>query len=239
MGIEREIVPITVMSDIDYSVDNQSKKFVGDINELFVFPYNINMIYSHNKEDKFKNNITTSLDCIHSNIYDAIVAMYYEFLSDVFGDIYCGTTVNIPELFEEFFNLLDQEIKLLIIEKDANYTFSKVCNFFNRYISKFTINIIHNDQDTCRKLYEDYILQKDMDDYNRLTERKGNAIYVVISSILRDIMELKLAEFRKQLSMIEDVYKKMVQYSDPLDREKTNEYYKWLTTEKYTTEEEE
>ena len=263
--MSKAIIPVTIISDEDYNPeDNYQRTINGDLNGLFVFPYNINSIYNYkdyviDNEDSddfiaLKYLLQSDVDSYaYMEIYDAIMGIFYEFYNDIF------TSKNNPrQVYVDMFLEMLKEINLDdlisysndISTSDSDVTnsivFSKVTALFSNYISKMTLQLItHDERDILEAFYNATIVINEENQFDNLYNNLGNRLYVIMSCLFRDHIEVKLSMFRKLLHYISTNISNMKKYSI-LNQQKQsqdndnnlvyNPYYHYLTHEKYHTE---
>lgn len=256
--IEEKIIPVNLMTGRDYTPgDSSNVSLFPDWNELFVFPYNINTIFNNDKV----NNPDTDTSELHNlysigrsdilayskmQIYDATVALFFEYYNDIFG---WGGKRRIS-IINMFMEMLDKskvtECLDTIVLGDAHTTmsiiFSNIVALFSEFISKMTLDLIAKDDHTVlMDFYESNVVINEDTAYEPLSISMGNRFYMVMSSLFRDHLEVKLVSFRRQFQLIADTIENMKKYSVENQHKEilngnNNPYYEYLTTEKYKME---
>jgi len=257
---KKAIVPITFVDDEEYNYDNDSKMFVADMNELFVNPYNFNtiyrpintveptddIIYSYNESIKL-----SKLAYVSMNVEELVINFMYEIISDIFEphNLDDSNTVRIilTMMKEKFIDNL--YIHTIIENELLNIKYIDTCmgnmytriivDIVNPFVSMVASELITHPGD-CKNLYNKF---RD-DGFDSVLKSKGNTLYCRISSIIRDIAEVKMCNMRRLFDVIKQTYLNMGQFAadyhiDPVSKvvvSSNDDYYKYLLNEKYNVE---
>ena len=255
MDMEQAIVPITFLDDVEYNSNNDEKHFMANLNELFTNPYNINTLYRPvtitEPTDKiiscYNDTIKRSKEAfIKMNVKDLVINTLIEMISDITEGhpVYRSALMDI--MISNYINnmyisdIIDQEVTDIeyIDITLANLYTAIILKIMDPFVVSITTNIMTN-QTMCESLYRKYV---DPDaDFDKTYNSFGNTLYCNISSILRDIAEIKMSNVRRLFDVIKQTYLNMGQFAsdyhiDPATKtivSNNTEYYDYLTNEKY------
>jgi hypothetical protein len=259
--IEQAIVPITFLDEIDYNSENDKKAFMGDLNTLFVNPYNINTIYrpvttvepNDHIIQAYNDSIKqTKLAYIHMNVEDLVVNTIYELLSDIFeprdNNSFRQVQCKIQKQFID--NLYIHRIigdELLDIE----FIDITLCNLYTKIVKDIieplcqvmTGDILGN-RDICWSIYRRFV-DDNKDNFDKVFNSFGNNLYCTMSSVIRDLAENKMSNIRRLFDVIKQSYLNMSQFSanyhiDPESKKVVSAddtYYNYLLQDMYEMEE--
>lgn len=277
--LQQAIVPISFFDNVDYTFENDEKNYMGDLNEIFINPYNMNILYKPKNIvepdskiiDEYSNcNKMARKSYLVMNIEDIVVSSIYEFVSDVAYS--CGlrrgdkSTIGFRT---DLFNAICAEVvnnnllHNLLIQNTENIsyidiTLNNIYTLITRdIISKcvfITTNFIMSSPfNYFKQFYITHVYEGeeiDIEDAGKIADiynSYGSSLYTSISSILRDIMEVKLGNLRRMFDVVKQTYINMGDYfgtysinGNTMELEasqKGKEYYDYLINDKYQIKE--